>query len=124
MNPAFTLSKGSYTVFKFPTREVQVMLSPKFLNKNYIFEAFPITITGSILSSDNLIELLQLNNALNSVGVNSNLIHLVMPYCAYSRQDRICNPGTVSEGRVYKSNSYPTMSFKVINNKYLLKHEK
>lgn len=34
------------------------------------------------------------------------------------------NPGTVSEGRVYKSNSYPTMSFKVINNKYLLKHEK
>lgn len=34
------------------------------------------------------------------------------------------NPGTVSEGRVYKSNSYPTMSFKVINNKYLIKHEK
>ena len=34
------------------------------------------------------------------------------------------NQGTVSEGRVYKSNSYPTMSFKVINNKYLLKHEK
>ena len=53
MNPAFTLSKGSYTVFKFPTGEVQVTLSPKFLNKNYVFEAFPITITGSILSPDN-----------------------------------------------------------------------
>ena len=93
MNPAFTLSKGSYTIFKFPTGEIQVTLSPKFLNKNYVFEAFPVTITGSILSSDNLIELLQLNNALNSAGVNSNLIRLVMPYCAYSRQDRICNPG-------------------------------
>ena len=93
MNPAFTLSKGSYTVFKFPTGEVQVTLSSKFLNKNYVFQSFPITITGSILSSDNLIELLQLNNALNSAGVNSNLIRLVMPYCAYSRQDRICNPG-------------------------------
>lgn len=93
MNPTFTLSKGSYTVFKFPTGEIQVTLSPKFLNKNYVFEAFPITITGSILSSDNLIELLQLNNALNSAGVNYNLIRLVMPYCAYSRQDRICNAG-------------------------------
>ena len=93
MTPNFKLSTGSYKVFKFPSGEVQVTLSSKFLNKNYVFEAFPITITGSILSSDNLIELLQLNNALNSVGVNSNLIHLVMPYCAYSRQDRICNPG-------------------------------
>ena len=93
MNPTFTLSKGSYTVFKFPTGEVQVTLSPKFLNKSYIFEVMPMTITGSILSSDNLMELLQLNNALNSAGISSNLIHLVMPYCAYSRQDRICNAG-------------------------------
>lgn len=93
MTPNFKLSTGSYKVFKFPSGEVQVTLSPKFLNKNYIFEAMPMTITGSILSSDNLIELLQLNNALNSVGLSSNLIHLVMPYCAYSRQDRICNEG-------------------------------
>ena len=93
MKPAFTLSKGAYTVFKFPTGEVQITLSPKFLNKNYVFEAIPITITGSILSSDNLMELLQLNNALNSAGISSNLINLVMPYCAYSRQDRICNEG-------------------------------
>ena len=93
MNPTFTLSKGSYTVFKFPTGEVQVTLSTKFLNKSYIFEVMPMTITGSILSSDNLMELLQLNNALNSAGISSNLINLVMPYCAYSRQDRICNPG-------------------------------
>ena len=33
------------------------------------------------------------------------------------------NPKTVSEGRVYKSNTNPLLSFKVINNRYLLKHE-
>ena len=33
------------------------------------------------------------------------------------------NPKTVSEGRVYKSNTNPLLSFKAINNRYLLKHE-
>ena len=33
------------------------------------------------------------------------------------------NPGTISEGRVYKSLSVNGLSFKVINNKYLIKCE-
>ena len=33
------------------------------------------------------------------------------------------NKGTVSEGRVYKSTTTPGLSFKLISNKYLLKHE-
>lgn len=33
------------------------------------------------------------------------------------------NPGTISEGRVYKHNTNPTISFKTISNKYLLKCE-
>lgn len=34
------------------------------------------------------------------------------------------NPGTISEGRVYKSTTQAGVSFKVISNKYLLKSEK
>jgi RNA ligase (TIGR02306 family) len=33
------------------------------------------------------------------------------------------NPGTISEGRVYKDIEYPNTTFKVINNRYLLKCE-
>lgn len=33
------------------------------------------------------------------------------------------NPGTISEGRVYKSTTNPTITFKVISNRYLLKCE-
>jgi RNA ligase (TIGR02306 family) len=33
------------------------------------------------------------------------------------------NPGTISEGRVYKSTTVPHLTFKVISNKYLLKCE-
>ena len=86
MKPAFTIQGEPYEVFKFPTGEVQIRLT----GKGHIHSKKP-TITGSILSSDNLMELLQLNDALIRAGYKE--IHLVMPYCAYSRQDRICNPG-------------------------------
>ena len=35
--------------------------------------------------------------------------------------DRSMNPNTISEGRVYKSTTNPAITFKVINNSYLLK---
>ena len=86
MKPAFTIQGEPYEVFKFPTGEVQIRLT----GKGHIHSKKP-TITGSILSSDNLMELLQLNDALIRAGYKE--IHLVMFYCAYSRQDRICNDG-------------------------------
>ncbi len=85
MNSAFTLKGEEYKVFKFPTGEVQVALT------KYYPKRTQTTITGSVLSSDNLMELLQLNDALIRAGYKE--IHLIMPYCAYSRQDRICNAG-------------------------------
>lgn len=85
MNPTFTLKGEDYKVFKFPTGEVQVALT------KYYPKRTQTTITGSVLSSDNLMELLQLNDALIRAGYKE--IHLVMPYCAYSRQDRVCNYG-------------------------------
>lgn len=39
-------------------------------------------------------------------------------------EDVSMNPGTVSEGRVYKSLTNPNITFKVISNKYLIKSEK
>ena len=93
MNPAFTLKGEDYKVFKFPTGEVQVTLM------KYYPKRTQTTITGSVLSSDNLMELLQLNDALIRAGYKE--IHLIMPYCAYSRQDRICNPGESFSLRVF-----------------------
>lgn len=37
--------------------------------------------------------------------------------------DRSMNPNTISEGRVYKSTTNPAITFKVINNRYLLKEK-
>lgn len=37
--------------------------------------------------------------------------------------DKSMNPKTISEGRVYKSTTNPSITFKVINNKYLLKEK-
>ena len=85
MNSAFMLKDEEYKVFKFPTGEVQVVLT------KYYPKRTQTTITGSVLSSDNLMELLQLNDALIRAGYKE--IHLIMPYCAYSRQDRVCNYG-------------------------------
>ena len=90
MTPNFILSLGQYSIMKFPSGELQVKLNLVSLaNLNN-----DLLITGSILSSDNLIELCQLVDALR-FHINTSRYSLVlsMPYCAYSRQDRICNPG-------------------------------
>lgn len=87
LTPNFNLSSGSYSVMQFPSGEIQVTL-----NTNTATRFHPIRITGSILSSDRLMELLQLADAIrNNWRVTD--VELVMPYCAYSRQDRICNEG-------------------------------
>lgn len=86
MTPNFSVSACTYTIIKFPSGELQVTVS------DFIFTHIPIVIKGSILSSDHLIELLQLVSAIRDRDLISP-IELVMPYCAYSRQDRICNEG-------------------------------
>jgi len=82
--PNFKLSNGSYKVWKFPSGEIQTQIS---LTSTYVQ-----IITGSVLCSDHLIELLQLVEAIKYEDRDCN-IELVMPYCAYSRQDRRCNSG-------------------------------
>ena len=87
MNPNFTGTMLEYRVWKFPSGELGLAIT-SFQRMQVI----PMRITGSIQSSDNLMELLLLVNALR-VLEGDMPIHLVMPYCAYSRQDRVCNLG-------------------------------
>ena len=88
MTTNFKLSVTDYKITKFPTGEIQVKLNTPFdkIACKYVI------IQGSILSSDHIMELLQLVEAIRFYCYDS-VIHLVMPYCAYSRQDRICNEG-------------------------------
>ena len=84
MKSNFKLAVGDYTVNKFSSGEIQVTVQG-------VDTTCVNTITGSVLSSDNIIELLQLVEALR-FAENYNLA-LIMPYCAFSRQDRRCNTG-------------------------------
>lgn len=121
MEPNFKLSTGSYKVFKFPSGELQVQLieAPS--------TAYSLTITGSILSSDNLMELLQLRSIITKQDYKDTT--LVMPYCAYSRQDRICNKGeslsikifcnlinSLEFTKVYTYDNHSDVSTALINN--------
>lgn len=88
MTPNFQIPNLDYSVMKFPSGELQVKLN---VIKNIGLQN-PIQITGSILNSDNIMELLQLVEAIKFYYGKVNLT-LVLPYCAYSRQDRRCNEG-------------------------------
>lgn len=95
LTPNFTLSSGTYTVMKFPAGEIQVTLDRPY---EFIVDQIGSTepgfreIAGSILSSDQLMELLQLVEAIRYYAPMLPL-YLILPYCAYSRQDRRCNRG-------------------------------
>lgn len=89
LTPNFTLSSGSYTVMKFPSGEIQVTTSD-FVRQH---RDNSLRITGSILTSNHLIELLQLVESIRFENSLLRDISFVMPYCAYSRQDRRCNSG-------------------------------
>ena len=94
MQPNFTLYIGSYELMQFPSGELQVKLN---IDSHICYHSEngknpSNAIIGSILCSDHIIELLQLVDALRYNKPDVSL-ELVMPYCAYSRQDRICNPG-------------------------------
>lgn len=89
----------------------------------YIFDVFDIS-TGLYLTPMKRREFCALNN-LPHVPITNTA---AQPF-HYSLQDLLLmvegesmNPGTISEGRVYKSNT-SNLTFKVISNKYLLKAE-
>ena len=95
MNPNFEINGATYKVFKFPSGEVQVRLTA--FNHPYS----NLTVKGSILSSDHIMELFQLVSILNRLGIKTSDMKLIMPYCAYSRQDRVCNPGEALSMQVF-----------------------
>lgn len=92
MTPTFRITDEEtsetieYSLLKFPAGELQVTLTNTGINPGA-----DVTIKGSILSSDQVFELLQLVEVLRNDGYAD--LYLDMPYCAYSRQDRRCNYG-------------------------------
>jgi ribose-phosphate pyrophosphokinase len=73
--------------FKFSGGELQV----KILNENNEIP-YRTTITAHLHSSDDIMELLLVTNALRKL--NSIMkIELICPYLPYARQDRVCSPG-------------------------------
>ena len=57
------------------------------------------------------------------MNVEATPLQLTLDQLLHHVDTESMSPKTVSEGRVYKSNTNPLLSFKVINNRYLLKHE-
>ena len=93
MTPNFKVSHANYSVFKFPSGELQVTLDSSNFHHT-------MRISGSILSSDHLMELLQLVEVLYHT-YTTLYLEIVLPYCAYSRQDRRCNRGEAFSLKVF-----------------------
>lgn len=95
LKPNFKVNSNvTYTVMKFPSGEIQVTLN------NHNHKITDIEIKGSILSSDNIIELLQLVEVIRNAYYDCTII-LYMPYCAFSRQDRRCNQGEAFSLKIF-----------------------
>jgi ribose-phosphate pyrophosphokinase len=98
---AETLRPIKYTAFKFSGGEIQVKLD---LNLPVCSE---VTIEGNIESSDDLMEVLMLADALRRSYKEIDYrredlkIHLVCPYLPYARQDRVCDKGEALSLRVF-----------------------
>jgi len=95
LTPNFTGTMLEYRVWTFPSGELGVVIT-SFQR----MQVTPMRIVGSVQSSDHIMELLLLVNALR-VLEGDRPIHLVMPYCAYSRQDRVCNHGESLSVKVF-----------------------
>jgi RNA ligase (TIGR02306 family) len=98
-------------------------------NQFHIFDIYDIEESRYLLPGErhSFIQLHQLED-INHVKVSSYT--MIFSECKNldDLQKRVTgesiNPGTISEGRVYKSCSIPGLSFKCISNQYLLKKEK
>lgn len=84
--------KTDCKVFNFPAGEVSVRLNEDTLRD-------VSTIVAHIQNSDNIMQMLLLNDALRRVGQQQ--INLLLPYVPYSRQDRVCNSGEALSIKVF-----------------------
>lgn len=87
-----------YTSFVFSGGEVHVRLE----NITEIPLASEVTITAYIRSSDDLLELLLITDAIRKLN-NKADINLVMPYAPYARQDRVMVSGESFSLKVFSS---------------------
>ena len=83
-----------HTVFKFSGGEVHVKV-------DHVFSGESIEILAHIKSSDDLMELLLVTNALRDMLDSNTKICLVMPYIPYARQDRACEFGEALSIKVF-----------------------
>jgi len=104
----YTLTTGTYTKSIFQSGELNIQVIG-----NYNFDS---TITGSPQSSDDIMELLCLVDALRRS--HTTELSLVMPYCMYSRDDRVCLPGQQLGAAVFAQliNSCNFLSVTTIDN--------
>ena len=82
--------------FKFPAGEVQVDIS-EYIAYNVSNRA--VKLYARLRSSDDIMKLLLVNDALREAGVND--IRLVLPYIPYQQQDRVCAKGEALSIRVF-----------------------
>jgi ribose-phosphate pyrophosphokinase len=61
----------------------------------------PITITARLTSSQWIMRLFLVTDALDGMGANRKDIGLVIPYLPYARQDRVCSPGDAFSLRAF-----------------------
>lgn len=84
-------------VFKFPAGEIGVRVKDSYKTK--VGECLWETIVAHVKTSDDVITILMLNDALKRNGVID--VQLVIPYVPYARQDRVCNPGEALSIKVF-----------------------
>ena len=91
MENVYVLYSNSST-FKFPAGEIGVNCFTDNVYERSIIQAH-------IQSSDDVMKVLMLNDALQRQGFTK--IMLNMPYVPYARQDRVCNPGEALSIKVF-----------------------
>lgn len=74
--------------WKFPGGEIGIRL----MDEVFEDETYNITVNG-IISSDDIISLANICNALKHNDIPRNQISVTMPYFPYARQDRVCHSG-------------------------------
>lgn len=93
-----------FNVMKFSGGEIQVAADIIYINTNIVRSwddsISLFTITANIKSSDDIMELLMVTDALRRMRKNSS-ISLVMPYIPYARQDRVMNKGEALSIKVF-----------------------
>ncbi len=119
-----SISDIGYKVSKFNAGEINIKLEDHHYTNSFI----TISITGNITSSDDIMELLLLNDAIERKYVYERKL-LNMFYVPYSRQDRLCNTGeslsikvfanlinSCNFDTVYTKNNHSDVSTALINN--------